>query len=310
MSLHNPVQSRLVSLEVMHGPHQGRVIPIAAQFLIGRSDRCQLRPSSPEVSDFHCGLLARNGRVFLRDFNSITGTYLNGRQICGEIELLHGDQLQIGPLVFLVRPLDQPQPEPEEVASTPVPVDTPTPLPELLESHAAPLPAAEPGWQEDATASASTASSEAAVEEFVAPEGPMPPFLVSWTSVPEPMACDPEPTPLEDSPAEPSLDSQEVNLDDPGPENPALHLAAEESSAVEPVAVIGPAAVPGPDESSSPAIQGWGQAARPDPRAQPRKLLKYTLVPASARPGHAQAAGRGPVAGQGGGPRRDDFHRL
>ena len=118
MSASIPVLSRLVSLVVAHGPHEGKVIPVLPQFLIGRSERCQLRPSSPAVSDYHCGLLARNGKVFLRDFNSVTGTYLNGRQVCGEIELLDGDQLQVGPLTFVVQPQEMAIEEPAADAPT------------------------------------------------------------------------------------------------------------------------------------------------------------------------------------------------
>ena len=38
--------------------------------------------------------------MFVRDFGSTSGTFVNGRQIKGEIELLNGDELRVGPLLF------------------------------------------------------------------------------------------------------------------------------------------------------------------------------------------------------------------
>jgi predicted component of type VI protein secretion system len=82
---------------------RGKVIPVApATFIIGRDPGCQLRPASPLVSQRHCALLARGGKVFLRDFGSTNGTFLNGRQVQGEAELLNGDRLRAGPLIFAV----------------------------------------------------------------------------------------------------------------------------------------------------------------------------------------------------------------
>ena len=83
---------------------RGRVIPVdLSTFFIGREPACHLRPSSPLVSKRHCALLAREGRLFLRDFDSTNGTFLNGRQVKGEIELLNGDRVRVGPLTFALR---------------------------------------------------------------------------------------------------------------------------------------------------------------------------------------------------------------
>lgn len=100
------------------GPSEGKVIPIpVAQFVIGRDPGCQLRPASILISKRHCALLQRDNKVFLRDFGSTNGTFVNDRQVRGEIELLDGDQLRVGPLKFAVR-----------LEATPA-VDRPTPLP-------------------------------------------------------------------------------------------------------------------------------------------------------------------------------------
>jgi pSer/pThr/pTyr-binding forkhead associated (FHA) protein len=105
------------------GPAQGKVIPInVSQFFIGRDPGCQLRPTSLHISKRHCALLRREDKVFVRDFGSTNGTFVNDRQIRGEIELLDGDQLRVGPLSFTVRlepgPVEQPTPVPTIKAAT------------------------------------------------------------------------------------------------------------------------------------------------------------------------------------------------
>jgi pSer/pThr/pTyr-binding forkhead associated (FHA) protein len=114
-----------VSLVVIsQGKGAGKVIPITlSQFLIGRDAQCHLRPASPVISKRHCALLVRGGKVFLRDFESTNGTFINDRQIKGEMELQNDDRLTLGPLSFQVR-----------IEAT-APVSKPTPVP-------APAPAA------------------------------------------------------------------------------------------------------------------------------------------------------------------------
>jgi|SRR5579871_2592594 len=105
------------------GPTQGKAIPITLpQFIIGREAGCQLRPASILISKRHCALLRRDDKVFLRDFGSTNGTFVNDRQIKGEIELMDGDQLRVGPLLFAVR------------LETATSVDRPTPLPGIKQT--------------------------------------------------------------------------------------------------------------------------------------------------------------------------------
>lgn len=81
----------------------GRVVPIGVdRFVIGRDPDCQLRPGSSRIAKRHCAVLLRGDKVFLRDLDSSTGTSINGRQIKGEIELLHDDLLGVGPLLLVV----------------------------------------------------------------------------------------------------------------------------------------------------------------------------------------------------------------
>ncbi|MFN4258943.1 MAG: FHA domain-containing protein [Gemmataceae bacterium] len=93
-----------ISLVVEKGPHAGKTISVKGEeFLIGRSTKCHLRPNSAAVSKRHCLILLRDGKVFLRDLDSTNGTFVNKKQIKGEIELQDKDQLTIGPLDLIFR---------------------------------------------------------------------------------------------------------------------------------------------------------------------------------------------------------------
>ncbi len=101
------------------GRFEGKEIPInLAQFVIGRDPSCHLRPASALVSKRHCALLVRGQQVFLRDFDSTNGTFLNDQPVKTEVELHDSDQLRVGPVAFRIH-----------LEVTPAPVNKPTPLP-------------------------------------------------------------------------------------------------------------------------------------------------------------------------------------
>src|SRR3954466_4610239 len=108
-----------LSLVVLsEGKVSGQAIPIKLpQFLIGRDPQCHLRPASPVISKRHCALITRNGKVFVRDFESTNGTFVNDVRVENQRELKNNDVLKIGPVVFKVQ------------LEVPVAVDKPTPLP-------------------------------------------------------------------------------------------------------------------------------------------------------------------------------------
>jgi predicted component of type VI protein secretion system len=105
------------------GKGEGKIIPITlSQFLIGRDPQCHLRPASPIISKRHCALLVRDGKVFLRDFDSTNGTLVNDEPIKGEQELHNDDRLSVGPLSFRVKieaapPVNKPTPVPPPAAA-------------------------------------------------------------------------------------------------------------------------------------------------------------------------------------------------
>jgi pSer/pThr/pTyr-binding forkhead associated (FHA) protein len=105
------------------GKTQGKAIPIPlSQFIIGRDPHCQLRPASPLISNRHCALITRGGKVFVRDFDSTNGTFVNQERLRGEKGLVHGDHLRLGPLEFrveIIGALEVDQPTPLPGAKTP-----------------------------------------------------------------------------------------------------------------------------------------------------------------------------------------------
>jgi pSer/pThr/pTyr-binding forkhead associated (FHA) protein len=111
-----------LSLDVVTpGKWQGKTITVSRfPFVIGRDPQCHLRPASPLVSNRHCAVLVREDKVFVQDFGSTNGTFVNGRPVTGEAELQHKDHLQAGPVGFLVR-LEIPAPAAGPVPTAPTP---------------------------------------------------------------------------------------------------------------------------------------------------------------------------------------------
>ena len=81
-----------------------KAIPIGVSpFIIGRAAECHLRPASTIVSHRHCAIRLTTDKAFVRDLGSTNGTYLNGQRAREEMELHNGDQIQVGPLLFVVQ---------------------------------------------------------------------------------------------------------------------------------------------------------------------------------------------------------------
>ena len=100
---------RRIRLILEVGKAKGRVVEVGGpRFLIGRDQRCHLRPNSNAISRLHAAIDQREGRVFIRDFGSASGTILNGRSLHDEeAEAFHGDRLQIDVLLFTISIEDQ-----------------------------------------------------------------------------------------------------------------------------------------------------------------------------------------------------------
>jgi pSer/pThr/pTyr-binding forkhead associated (FHA) protein len=88
-------------LRVIGGKSDGQEIEIkASEFCIGRGEDVQLRPKSDLISRRHCVLGARDGKAYCKDLDSRNGTFINGEQIKGEVQLKVGDVLRVGRLQF------------------------------------------------------------------------------------------------------------------------------------------------------------------------------------------------------------------
>lgn len=96
------------NLVVVKGLHKGKVVPLKeSPFLIGRDQKCHLRPADPSVSGRHCMLTIEGNRLILRDLKSTNGTFVNTRRVEAEVVLQDGDDLVVGPLDFKVKREDQ-----------------------------------------------------------------------------------------------------------------------------------------------------------------------------------------------------------
>ncbi len=84
-------------LVVVYGPDEGRVfeIPATESLLLGRSRASDAHLIDPHVARVHCQVQQENGQVFLSDFDSPAGTWLNGQQIRKQ-QLKPGDVIRIG----------------------------------------------------------------------------------------------------------------------------------------------------------------------------------------------------------------------
>lgn len=161
------------------GPNQGKVLEIKlSQFVVGRDPQCHLRPASPMISKRHCAVLQREGKAFIRDFDSTNGTFVNNEPVKGEIELHNGDQLKMGPLVFEVRleataPVNRPTPPPPtkpvtktvaaSKSSTPAPATAAKP--DAIKPPAAAKPAAASAKTDGETVAEQPAAANAASED-------------------------------------------------------------------------------------------------------------------------------------------------
>jgi len=92
-----------VKLKVLEGAKTGAKIAVKkSEFVIGRSQTCQLCAGSSAISRRHCAILLDETRVAIKDLGSRNGTLVNGQKIEGEVELATGDEIVVGPLKFLI----------------------------------------------------------------------------------------------------------------------------------------------------------------------------------------------------------------
>jgi pSer/pThr/pTyr-binding forkhead associated (FHA) protein len=92
-----------VLLTILSGPTRTSTVRLKKrEMLVGRQRGCDIRIPSDEISRRHCLLYFDRGQLTLEDLRSANGTFLNGQRIQERQTVKHGDQIQIGPLVFRV----------------------------------------------------------------------------------------------------------------------------------------------------------------------------------------------------------------
>jgi hypothetical protein len=89
-------------LEVVSGTAPRSTIPVADNFIVGRSQECQLQLPDPGVSRQHLRLRYASGAWFLQDMGSAGGTLVNGQPVQA-IRLNSGDQIKIGSITMIFR---------------------------------------------------------------------------------------------------------------------------------------------------------------------------------------------------------------
>lgn len=93
-----------VKMLVIQGQPAGKSLHFpSGEYCFGRGTECQVRPNSEWVSRQHCLLRVTATGAFLRDLGSRNGTLVNGELLNEERPLRHGDQVQLGPLVFEIQ---------------------------------------------------------------------------------------------------------------------------------------------------------------------------------------------------------------
>jgi pSer/pThr/pTyr-binding forkhead associated (FHA) protein len=92
-----------IKLRIVQGRPAGKSMLFPrGEYVFGRGTECHIRPNSDWVSRQHCLLRITAEGAFLRDLGSRNGTLINGTRLVDECQLEHGDQVQVGPLVFEV----------------------------------------------------------------------------------------------------------------------------------------------------------------------------------------------------------------
>jgi len=92
-----------VKLTVARGSSKGKTLQLkSSETVVGRASGCDVRIPSAAVSRRHCRLRLVDGYLVVEDLDSANGTYLNGTEVKKQ-GVRPGDQLEIGPVAFVVK---------------------------------------------------------------------------------------------------------------------------------------------------------------------------------------------------------------
>ncbi len=102
-------------LVVVSGPDEGRTFPLESEaLLLGRSRATGTRLIDSHVSRVHCQIQGEKGQHVLADFDSASGTFVNGKKITHHV-LQPGDLIRIGHTNLQYVDADAPAVKPQRV---------------------------------------------------------------------------------------------------------------------------------------------------------------------------------------------------
>lgn len=107
-------------LIILHGPDAGRHITLSGdRVLLGRNADCNIPLSGKQVSRQHANLILSAGQYSLEDLGSSNGTFVNGKRMVPNlpVTLSAEDTFQIGPYLFALRELPEPEKNETEESS-------------------------------------------------------------------------------------------------------------------------------------------------------------------------------------------------
>ena len=104
----------MASILVVDGPSKGAYYPLEERMvLVGRDEDCLIQIVDEQVSRMHLKIWYEpTGKVYrARDMKSANGTFIEGRQIEGEVPLVPNTKIRIGNTELLFSELDYSTPE-------------------------------------------------------------------------------------------------------------------------------------------------------------------------------------------------------
>ncbi len=85
------------TLTILNGSAAGLVVPVEeGPVVVGRGSECQTRILDQGLSRKHGTFYMRGGDLFFRDLDSTNGSFVEGKQVKGEIRVEDGNRLQLG----------------------------------------------------------------------------------------------------------------------------------------------------------------------------------------------------------------------
>lgn len=110
----------VVTLVAVKGDDEGKLFRLAEgeTKVIGRSSRCDIALRDIGISRQHCRIRIAAGTLYFSDLESKNGTFINGKQIRGEVTLTDGDVIDLAGSRLVVQAESPPAvEEPQEAAA-------------------------------------------------------------------------------------------------------------------------------------------------------------------------------------------------